>query len=354
MIQRAAAAGNDKLIVVGSKMCIAYLEKLVFTPFKSQVVQNNTQIDIGRGHLLEFIIAPNLHWPDTMFTLDHETGMLFTCDAFGMHYCSEHAFDEEGVAALLPHYALYYDCLMKPNARSVLTALKKISEFNVKTIAVGHGPMVKHHTSDFIEKYKTWSEKATDKLGPSVAVFWVSNFGQSERLSQLYAHGLTSCSVNVEMHDLNGIDAFEITECVARNEVVAIMAPPQATVASANISNIIANLKPKKHQFMIMDSNGGGTQESIALLRNRFLTANIPEVMPAMEVKDHDVTTQVMQGYEEAGMMLGKKVTQQIKASAAKKQDKDLAKALGRLSSSLYIATAKKKQVYAMQWSPAG
>lgn len=345
VIQRAAAAGNDKLVVVGSKMCIAYLEKLVFTPFKSQIVQNNTKIDLGGGHELEFIIAPNLHWPDTMFTLDHATGMLFTCDAFGMHYCSDNAVDSEGVDELLPHYSLYYDCLMKPNARSVLTALKKISEFDITTVAVGHGPILTLNPAEFIEKYRTWSEKATEKLGPSVAVFWVSNFGQSERLSQLYAHGLTSCSVNVEMHDLNAVDAFEITECVARNEVIAIMAPPQGTAASANISNIIANVKPKKHQFMIMDSNGGEAQESIGLLRNRFLTANIPEAMPAMEVKEGNVTTQVMQGYEEAGMMLGKKVTQQIKASAAKKQDKDLAKALGRLSSSLYIATAKKAGV---------
>jgi hypothetical protein len=34
-------------------------------------------------------MAPNLHWPDTMFTYDRATSILYTCDAFGMHYCSE-------------------------------------------------------------------------------------------------------------------------------------------------------------------------------------------------------------------------------------------------------------------------
>ena len=90
------------------------------------------QLDLGGGHTLEFVIAPNLHWPDTMFTFDHKTGILFTCDAFGMHYCSDYLEDVEGVKELLPHYATYYDCLMKPNARSVLTALKKINDFDLK------------------------------------------------------------------------------------------------------------------------------------------------------------------------------------------------------------------------------
>ena len=51
--------------------------------------QPGTELDLGKGHVLEFIAAPNLHWPDTMFTLDKGTGVMYTCDAFGMHYCSE-------------------------------------------------------------------------------------------------------------------------------------------------------------------------------------------------------------------------------------------------------------------------
>lgn len=61
------------------------------------------QIDLGGGHVLEFVLAPNLHWPDTMFTYDHATSVMFTCDAFGLHYCSEAPFDND-VKAILPHY----------------------------------------------------------------------------------------------------------------------------------------------------------------------------------------------------------------------------------------------------------
>lgn len=52
-------------------------------------VQGGDTLDLGNDHVLEFVMAPNLHWPDTMFTLDRKSGILFTCDAFGMHYCSQ-------------------------------------------------------------------------------------------------------------------------------------------------------------------------------------------------------------------------------------------------------------------------
>ena len=41
----------------------------------------------------------------------HGAGVMFTCDAFGAHYCTVDAFDTE-LEALAPHYRFYYDCLM--------------------------------------------------------------------------------------------------------------------------------------------------------------------------------------------------------------------------------------------------
>ncbi|CAI7850720.1 unnamed protein product, partial [Closterium sp. NIES-53] len=80
---------NPNITVVGSKVCIQFLQNLVLKPFKSLVAQPGKILDLGGGHELDFIMAPNLHWPDTMFTFDKGTGVMFTCDAFGSHYCSE-------------------------------------------------------------------------------------------------------------------------------------------------------------------------------------------------------------------------------------------------------------------------
>lgn len=76
-------------------------------------------------------------------------GVLYTCDAFGMHFCDETVFDEE-LETLSPHLRFYYDCLMKPNARSVLTALKKVSGLEYNTIATGHGPLLRNNIAEIV------------------------------------------------------------------------------------------------------------------------------------------------------------------------------------------------------------
>ena len=74
---------------------------------------------------------------------------MYTCDAFGMHYCDEEVLDTE-LEVLSPHLRFYYDCLMRPNARSVLTALRKVSDLEYSTIATGHGPLLRYNVSEIV------------------------------------------------------------------------------------------------------------------------------------------------------------------------------------------------------------
>ena len=69
-------------IVVGAKVAIQFLENLVHQPFERLVVKNGDKLDLGNGHIIEFVSAPNLHWPDTIFSYDSKTQVLFTCDRF--------------------------------------------------------------------------------------------------------------------------------------------------------------------------------------------------------------------------------------------------------------------------------
>ena len=117
--------------------------------FKSRAVKSGETLDLGTNpesgieHRFEFLSAPNLHWPDTIFSFDHGTGVLYTCDAFGLHYCSDEVFDTDP-GSIAPDFRYYYDCLMGPNARSVLQALKRMDGLpEINTIAVGHGPLLR-------------------------------------------------------------------------------------------------------------------------------------------------------------------------------------------------------------------
>ena len=68
-------------VVVGSGNAIRYLEDIVNVPFKSLIVKDGDTLDLG-NKTLRFISAPNLHWPDSIYTLLVEDKVLFTCDVF--------------------------------------------------------------------------------------------------------------------------------------------------------------------------------------------------------------------------------------------------------------------------------
>ena len=61
--------------VAASKVALMYLKGLSHKSFTQQAVKGGDRIDLGQGHELEFVPAPNLHWPDTMFSFDHATGV---------------------------------------------------------------------------------------------------------------------------------------------------------------------------------------------------------------------------------------------------------------------------------------
>ena len=164
------------LTVVASKVAIQFLEDMVHQPFNRKIVKNGDRLDLGNGHEFEFVIAPNLHWPDTIFSFDHKTQILYTCDAFGLHYCSESTFDDD-LAAIEADFQYYYECLMGTNARSVLSAMKRMAELKtIRMIATGHGPLLYHNVEELTGRYRSWSQGQTKAETP-VGIFYVLEYG---------------------------------------------------------------------------------------------------------------------------------------------------------------------------------
>eukprot|EP00929_Paragymnodinium_shiwhaense_P098058 TRINITY_DN595_c0_g2_i3.p1 TRINITY_DN595_c0_g2~~TRINITY_DN595_c0_g2_i3.p1 ORF type:complete len:712 (+),score=190.03 TRINITY_DN595_c0_g2_i3:83-2137(+) len=343
IVQRAAEAGNEDFTIVGSKVAMTFLQNQFFTPFKTKVVKNGEQLDLGNGHMLEFVQAPNLHWPDTIFTFDHCTGVFYTCDAFGMHYCESEIYDHESVETYMPHFETYYDCLMKPNARSVVSGCKKAGHLmdNISMVATSHGPILKHNWKTYWEKYQSWSEEACSVSGPSMVIFWNTNFGDSERLSQSFSHGVTSTGVNVEMYDLNAVDAFEITECLGRCSVIAVFAPEAGNSAATDaMQTILVGSDAKKHRFLLL-SSCNESQEPLRLMINKFEASGLQHIEKEVDLGTTKADARIM-AYEEVGMQIGKKMTVKTKKSKQAEMDKDMWKALGRINGSLYVVTAEK------------
>jgi flavorubredoxin/flavin reductase (DIM6/NTAB) family NADH-FMN oxidoreductase RutF len=331
-----------QVTVVGAKVAIQFLEDFVHQPFNRIIVKNGDQLDLGKGHVLEFVNAPNLHWPDTIFSYDAGTQVIFTCDAFGLHYCSDSTFDED-LGAIAADYRFYYDCLMAPNARSVLSALKRMGELGeVKMVANGHGPLLRHNVDELVGRYRKWSQ-AQAKAETSVVVFYVSDYGYSDRMSQALARGITKTGVGVEMIDLKSADPQEVQELVNRSAGIAIGMPPASSgTAAAAVGTVLAAAKSKQ-AIGIFESYGGDDEPIDPLLR-QFRDLGLKEAFPAIRVKDtpSEATYQLC---EEAGTDMGQCLTRDRSIKNMKSLDADLDKALGRISGGLYIITAKRGDV---------
>ncbi|MDZ8236328.1 MAG: diflavin flavoprotein [Nostoc sp. ChiQUE01a] len=332
------------ITVVASKVAIQFLEDLVHQPFKRRIVKNGDRLDLGNGHEFEFVIAPNLHWPDTIFSFDHKTQILFTCDAFGMHYCSDTTFDED-LKTLEADFKYYYECLMGPNARSVLSALKRMGELKtIAMIATGHGPLLSHNVDELVGRYRSWSQTQA-KPETAIGIFYVSEYGYGDRLAQAVANGINKTNVAVEIVDLGSeVDLQELRELVGRCAGLVVGLPPASGAASiqAALSTVLGSAKEK--QAIGVFESGGGDDEPIDPLLSKFRNLGLTTVFPAIRIKETP-TENIYKLCEEAGTDLGQWVTRDRSIKAMKSLGADLDKALGRLSGGLYIITAKKGDV---------
>ncbi|BAZ69224.1 flavin reductase domain protein FMN-binding [Fischerella sp. NIES-4106] len=330
-----------QVTVVGAKVAIQFLENMVHQPFQSLIVKNGDRLDLGNGHQLEFVSAPNLHWPDTIFTYDSKTRILYTCDAFGMHYCDDYTFDEDR-ELLEKDFKYYYDCLMGPNARSVLSAIKRMEKLDVGMIATGHGPLLQHYLSDWVSSYQKWSQEQA-KADTFVALFYCEDYGYSDQLARAIAHGITRNGVAVELVDLSTAEPQEVREFVSQASGLIIGMPSQSDQnAHAALSTILAAAHNK--QAVGLFETGGGEDEPIYPLRNKFQEIGLTEAFPPILIKEPP-TKVIEQMCDEAGTDIGQWLMRDRTIKQIKTLDNDLERALGRLSSGLYIITAQKGDV---------
>ena len=337
---------NPEIEIVGSKVAIQFLKDQVHRPFTSRAVKSGEELDLGINpesgvqHRFEFLSAPNLHWPDTIFSFDHGSGILYTCDAFGLHYCSEDVFDSDP-GAIAPDFRFYYDCLMGPNARSVLQALKRMDGLpEINTIAVGHGPLLRHHLSHWINDYREWSGQR-NKGESYAAVCYLSQYGFCDRLSQAIAHGIGKTDAQVQLVDLRATDAQELTALISEAKAVVVPTWPAKADAElqSSIGTLLAALNGK--QLVGVYDAFGGDDEPIDSVAGQLRSQGQKEAFSPLRIR------QLPQGgdyqrCEESGTDLGQLLTRDKTIAAMKSLDGDLDKALGRLSGGLYVVTASQ------------
>ncbi len=337
---------NPEIEIVASKVAIQFLADQVHRPFRSRAVKSGEELDLGVNptsgvqHRFEFLSAPNLHWPDTIFSFDHGTGILYTCDAFGLHYCGDDIYDVDP-GAIAPDFRFYYDCLMGPNARSVLQALKRMDALPpIRMIATGHGPLLRDHLGLWIGDYRDWSSQRS--AGETyAAVCYVSQYGFCDRLSQAIARGIGKAEAQVQLVDLRATDAQELAALVGDASAVVVPTWPSKPdpELQQSIGTLLAALKPK--QWVAAYDAYGGNDQPIDSVAAQLRSVGQKEAFEPLRIRQVPDGNDY-QRCEEAGTDLGQLLTRARTIAAMKSLDGDLDKALGRLSGGLYIVTARQ------------
>ncbi|MEN8156677.1 MAG: FprA family A-type flavoprotein [Bacteroidota bacterium] len=189
--------------VVGSGQALTYLGEMVEKPFKSLKVKDGDVIDLGNMKL-RVIGAPNLHWPDTIYTYLEEEALLFTCDSFGAHFADEKMWDDE-VGNYDDAFNYYYDVILKPYSKFMLKAIEKVKSLPIDVICPGHGPILR---STWRERMKQSTTMATRYLEETekdsrVLIAYISAYGYTKEMALQVKEGLMkSGNVEVDLVDI--------------------------------------------------------------------------------------------------------------------------------------------------------
>jgi len=190
--------------VVASMPALRFLKNIVNADFPSITATNDLTLDLG-GKTLHFRLAPNLHWPDSMFTYIPESKIVFTCDFLGCHYCETRLEHSKlySVEQYNDAFKFYYDNIMAPFHKNVLDGIQILDSLDFDFLAPSHGPALdsKAVIDNAKKLYTEWSTKPIKKTETAVIVY-VSAYGYTQKIAEAIAEELTLSRFDVQLFDL--------------------------------------------------------------------------------------------------------------------------------------------------------
>lgn len=278
--------------VVGSGNAIRYLQDMISIDFKYLIVKDGDELSLG-NKTLKFISAPNLHWPDSIYTYFIEEKVLFTCDSFGAHYCNEKMFDDL-VGDYHDAFKYYFDVILKPYSKFMLKAIEKIKQLDINIIATGHGPILRStfkEKIDLSEKYaKEFVELSEHENQKRVLIAYVSAYGYTREMAEAIAEGINiSSQINVEVLDIEKIDLGELDSKIVLSDAILIGSPTINQNTLLPIYKLFAVINPIRDRGKLAGSFGSygwsGEASEIINANLKALKLKVIEDVPTMKFR---------------------------------------------------------------------
>ena len=263
--------------VVGSTLAIKYLSEIINKPFKSKVVKDGETLSLG-NKTLKFISAPQLHWPDTMYTYVIEDETLITCDSFGAHYCDERvlksAIEDSKEDDYIEAYNYYFRMIMGPFKPFMLKALDKIKDLNLKYICPGHGLVLDHtNIEKFVNLYREWCQP-TKREKQSIVIPYVTAYGYTEEIAKEIKRGIEASNFDVDilMYNLVTADMNEVLNEINQCSGLLLGSPTLLSDTLPQIWTILSSLNPVIHKGLPASCFGsyGWSGEALKNINERY------------------------------------------------------------------------------------
>lgn len=192
-------------VIVSSAKAFTMMQQFFGTQFEDRriVVKEGDTLTLGE-HVLTFVGAPMVHWPEVIVTYDSKDKVLFSADGFGKFG----ALDvEEDWACEARRY--YFGIVGKYGAQ-VQALLKKAAKLDIAIICPLHGPVLTENLSYYLDLYNTWSSYGVESEGIMIA--YTSVYGNTKKAVELLAEKLRikGCPKVV----VNDLAREDMAECV--------------------------------------------------------------------------------------------------------------------------------------------
>ena len=204
-ITRFMAAYPDAVIVSSAK-AFEMLSGFYGDDYEDRrlVVKEGDELVLGK-HVLRFVGAPMVHWPEVIMTYDATDKVMFTADAFGKFG----ALDVEEDWAC--EARRYYFGIVGKFGKQVTAVLNKLGALEVNAICPLHGPVLTDDLDYYLGLYKTWSSYGVESEG--VAIAYCTVYGHTREAVELLAAELELAGCpKVAVTDLARDDMAEAVE----------------------------------------------------------------------------------------------------------------------------------------------
>ena len=204
------------------------------------VVKEKDTLNLG-NHVLQFYMAPMVHWPEVMVTYDIKDKVLFSADAFGKFGTLD--TDEDWACEA----RRYYFNIVGKYGMQVQMLLKKIANVNIEKILPLHGPILTENLEYYISKYDIWSSYTPEDKGVFIACTSIhgNTYDSAKYLKEVLEKNTAE---KIVLSDLSREDIAECIEDAFRYDKMIVMASSYNAKVFPVMEEFLIKLQDKHYQ----------------------------------------------------------------------------------------------------------